>query len=150
MLGEFHEIDFSYKIKFIIEVQWVDPRLLFQNLKNDTYKNIIGIHEKLLLWTPPLIFNNSAKTTAFTIQRPVDEPSVNVYVKRSGSREAAPPSYLHEALLYKGSRNPLIMRTEYSLKVQCTYSLGYYPFDHQLCRMEVRNASNIVIMDDVI
>ena len=138
MLGEFSEIDLSYKIKFLFEVQWFDQRLSFQNLGNDTYRNIIGTDEKKQIWTPPLSFNNSDKTTSLTIDRSVDEPSVNIYVKRSGRWKVAPPSYLHEAYLYKGSENPLIMRTEYNLKVQCVYLLSFYPFDHQLCRMQVR------------
>lgn len=137
MLSEFHEIDFSYKMKFLIYVSWFDSRLLFQNLNNVTFKNIIGKEKKDLLWTPPLIFTNSEKTTMLSIERSVDEPIVNMFVKRSSSAEVAPPTYLDETYLYRGSENTLILRTEYNLKLHCIYDLTYYPFDYQMCSMQV-------------
>ena len=136
-LGEFREIEFTYKIKFKINVQWSDKRLIFQNLKNDTDRNIIGNDKMLRLWTPPLVFNNSEKTTMLKLERPVEEPTVSMFVKKVGGAEIAPPNYLDESYLYKGSENPLLMVAIYNLKVHCVYDFASYPFDHQHCETEV-------------
>ena len=136
-LSDFQEIDFSYKIKFLINVQWLDARIMFQNLDNNTFKNIIGNKKKKMLWIPPLVFNNSEKTTMFTMERPLDQPTVNIFVAKDSKGRVAGPTYLDEAYLYKGSENPLIVRTEYNLKMHCIYDLGYYPFDYQSCEMQV-------------
>ena len=144
LMSDFREIEFSYKLKFLLGVQWFDERLQFQNLRNNKFKNIIG-KEKELLWIPPLVFNNSEKTTMLTMMRPMDEPIVNMFVSKVGNGTVAPPTYLDEALIFKGSENPLSIQTIYNLKVNCIYELEFYPFDYQSCNLEVGRLYLIIV-----
>ena len=136
-ISKFLEVGNSFNIKFLISITWYDNRIKFADLKDNIFKNVIGSNFKQLLWTPPLIFNNSEDTTMLSINRDADQPIVNMFVEKEGHFEVADPSHLHEAYFYKGFENPLVLSTEYNLVLHCNYKLQDYPFDTQVCNIEV-------------
>ena len=137
-ITQFREVGQSFNINFLISVTWVDYRLTFKNLKESVHKNVIGVKQKESLWIPPLVFNNSEETTMLSIHRGLHQPIVNMFVERLGSFEVADPSFLDETYFYKGTENPLLLKTEYNMILHCNYKLEDYPFDTQICTMEVR------------
>ena len=40
-------------------MSWIDPRVVFLNLKHETYHNILPETEKRLLWYPSVTFSNT-------------------------------------------------------------------------------------------
>ena len=138
MLNNFEEIDLSYRAKFLLTLKWFDSRLTFANLKNDTFKNLVGKAKKEMLWIPTLMFNNTREHSMLSIYRDENEPIVNIFVEKSGNKNILPPSSsLDETYTYRGLENRLVLRTEYSLTFDCQYELHYYPFDTQICNMAV-------------
>lgn len=139
-ISKFREVEHSFNIKFLMKVKWFDNRLTFQNLKNNIFKNVIGVEQKHLVWIPPLIFNNSEDTHTLSINRKeTDAPLVNLLVERSQSNQydVAKSSFLDETYFYKGDENYMLLTTEYNMMLHCNYKLENYPFDTQKCSMEV-------------
>ena len=139
-ISKFLEVGNSFNMKFLIFAKWLDNRLTFRNLKDNVFKNVVGTQQKNLLWIPPLIFNNSEDTTTLSLNRQgMDDTMVNLFVERGYNNKFsfAEPSYLDETYFYKGEENLLLLTTEYNMILHCNYELEDYPFDTQLCTMDV-------------
>ena len=55
------EVDELFSVKFKVTMTWVDPRLSFLNLKNDTSMNIVAPKEANKIWYPVVMFINTRK-----------------------------------------------------------------------------------------
>ena len=56
---ELNEIDSRMKLQLELHVKWIDPRLVFANLKVGEKRNILSSEQKEKLWVPSLIFENN-------------------------------------------------------------------------------------------
>lgn len=65
-----------------------------------------------------------------------DELSV-VLVKRNNLSHPSDESALQENLYYDGNLNPFIFQRYYDLSLRCKLEFFHFPFDHQLCNIEV-------------
>ena len=138
-LSEIAEVRMSYRVKFKISLGWFDPRLKFTNLKSHFTQNVIGVNKRNSVWMPPLIFNNSAKNQIVS-----SDPNTpqRWFIDRRGEARVAPPSVLDETYFYAGSENMLIFEAEYDLIFFCKFRLECYPFDTQICTLEVSSIYN--------
>ena len=119
----------TFEVKFLLELTWKDYRIQFQNLQN---VNIINDKESQSIWIPPLVFTNSKdngilandEKTIISILK-MSEPKFNNYKE------------LRNAAIFEG-RDTLIKYTrEYQMKMICNYELQFYPFDRQICTIDV-------------
>ena len=67
----------------------------------------------------------------------VDESSSKIYVERKGTHTVGPLSEIRETHYYTGDENNLVFEAEYENKFHCSYDLHCFPFDTQVCGMEV-------------
>ena len=103
--------------------------------------------QQKLLWIPPLVFNNSDDGRMLSINPEGDgQPMMSLLIERrtDNNFDVASPSVLDETHFYKGNENLLVLSTEYNMILHCNYKLEDYPFDTQICNMEV-SLSKIVI-----
>ena len=124
------EVSMLYKTQYIVNLEWLDPRIIFFNLHNDQGLNTLVEEEKLKIWTPKLIFDNTKYKTRTT----TDKEST-VSVKREGNYTPNNWDDVDNVYRFKGSENPLMMRRVYKMEWICDYEMNWYPFDTQKCRM---------------
>ena len=55
------EVAELFSVKFKVTMTWIDPRLSFLNLKNDTSMNIVAPEEAKKIWYPVVMFINTRK-----------------------------------------------------------------------------------------
>ena len=55
------EVEELFSVKFKVTMTWIDPRLSFLNLKNDTSMNIVAPDEAMQIWYPVVMFINTRK-----------------------------------------------------------------------------------------
>ena len=121
------ELDLEYSAKLVLKMLWKDPRLSFNNLRDEDNDN--SIKGKLKeIWYPELIFLNT-NTEELTV---VDERS-QLAVRKGGQPEENPLDELLENMVYSGSENTLIMSRTYALTFSCQFDLQMFPFDKQTC-----------------
>ena len=132
-LGDFEEIKLSYRAKLELTLKWFDERLKYANLKDDLFKNMIRQNDTSSIWIPPIVFNNSETSTRIS---PNIHPSI--FVHKLGPPTTALPSILDETYFYAGSANMLVLISEFDTMYSCKFSLGCYPFDTQICTIEVK------------
>ena len=118
---------FNAKIKLIL--YWKDYRLTFTNLQPNG--NILEEKNRLSIWMPPLQFTNTPKR----ILENDDETTISVI--RTGKYVLNEINELHEARVFKGDENMMRYSRNYQKDFRCEYELAYYPFDTQICNIEI-------------
>ena len=132
-IGNFDDLTMSYSVKFVLILKWFDHHLTFANLKPNYHDNIISDANKHSIWIPPLCMNNSDGNVWVS----VDEPSSKVYIEKMEDHVVGPIEDIHETHYFAGAENNLIYEAEYENKFHCSYDLHCFPFDTQVCGMEV-------------
>jgi len=60
-----------------------------------------------------------------------------VQIKREGNPSPSPMKAVHENEIFEGAGNPILYNRPYNLELDCLFELNLYPFDFQLCTLEV-------------
>ena len=115
-----NEVEKTFQVPFRLYLSWFDDRLQYKDLAKILGMNLLTTNEKISIWSPIILFENTnAKYTTL-----VDEKT-DVQIKKTGHFQLSQdivtgnPFTLHNAKLYKGSENPLIMERYYREKFIC-------------------------------
>ena len=54
-----YEVEEIFKVQFKMTMTWRDPRLIYQNLKNDSFMNIVSPEEADGIWFPHVVSLNT-------------------------------------------------------------------------------------------
>ena len=58
-LLDISEVSEIIKIKYQLTMTWQDKRLIYLNLKKDSFLNVVAQKEALSIWTPSIVFENT-------------------------------------------------------------------------------------------
>ncbi len=94
--------------------------------------NTLSVEVRDTMWIPQIIFHNTENK-----KESVSDDQAFATIKRSGSYNLRPLSYLHNAHLYEGDENPITISRVYSEKFLCEFDMRVYPFDTQNCTVEL-------------
>ena len=53
-----NEVEGTFRTRFILRRQWLDPRLSYRNLKKESRLNLLSPSEAATIWFPMLVFEN--------------------------------------------------------------------------------------------
>jgi hypothetical protein len=134
-ISNFDEMDMTFKARFSIHLEWNDWRVTFYNLKlsRENYDHI-GTSDQQKLWLPRLIFSNSYSEAFIKF----DDLS-SVIIKRKGKPALNSVSEIHEEEVFDGDSNSFHYNRTYELEFNCNFELQKYPFDRQICHIDVSN-----------
>ena len=131
------EIEGLFTVSFKLSMTWYDPRIVYTNLKMDRDLNKLTSVEKETLWKPVIVFDNT-KDKDITLTDDRTLPMINRY----GNFSQSPSSEPEETYFFKGSENPITYSRIYNIPFICEYNMAWYPFDIQLCTMEMKPDGN--------
>ena len=132
------EIDMSIKLGFNLLLIWNDPRITFNNLREDKHTNILPDTKSESIWLLGLLFQNSFDNAKVSF----DEDSL-VYVTRQVQGEQKNKFSMPRDLVYHGSMNPINFERSYELPFKCSFKLNMYPFDKQMCEIVLQVPRNL-------
>ena len=89
-------------------MQWSDSRVTFYNLQKNSILNTLVEEEKMKIWTPSMIFDNTDQQ----VQTSMDKKSL-ISVKREGNFSRSTIDDVNNVYMYDGSENPLEMKRVY-------------------------------------
>jgi hypothetical protein len=124
------ELDFVFSASFKMALIWSDYRLLYSNLHYGEL-NIVG-DKKTIIWSPILTFIN----TEGNLQTNIDS-NTEFIIERKGQPRRNSLEDLDENLVFDGKDNPLNMKRYYSMEFGCVFDLKLFPFDDQLCLIQL-------------
>ena len=119
----------TFEVKFLLELTWKDYRIQFRNLQK---VNIINDEERQSIWIPPLVFSNSQDNGILT-----NDGKTIISILKMSEPKFNSHKELHNAAIFEGSDTLIKYTREYQMKMICNYELQFYPFDHQICTIDV-------------
>ena len=128
---EIKELEETFSIKFELSLTWFDERLTFWNLRNLTERNVLVKQDIQAIWMPQFQFTNTDHHGMLNNEDP------RISVARLGGAERTPIEDLKDSLLYRGNRNPIILKKIQSQSFICEFALRVYPFDTQNCTVNL-------------
>ena len=130
-----------FSMKFNVWLEWMDNRLQYQNLKSNTYMNIVPSELSSKLWKPTLAFvnNNEGQIVKYSKSTSVMMLVGGVHVQEPSFNQQ------NEAKVYNSNETKILMMSSHFLKFKCDYDLQYIPFDHQTCYVKVKHLQLISI-----
>ena len=129
-----NEVDSIFQVQFTLYLSWLDSRMSFNNLKNDTAQNVLSPKKKAMIWLPKLVFLNTEHRPKVSLNE-----ETQIMVKKLGGFELSTISELENIQLYSGSDNPLILSQFYNIRFLCNYEMHWVPFNIQKCTMILAN-----------
>ena len=126
------EIASIFQVQFFLHLTWLDSRLKFYNLKNDTGLNALSPMEMQQLWIPVLMFEN---TEDKPLTR-VDEKT-SITIQKQGSFSLSKLEDVENQQSFEGSENSISMTGFYNIRFICNYEMKWYPFDIQKCTLRL-------------
>ena len=122
---EINEMTSKFHANFELEGKWVDPTLLFYNLKPLTKLNDTDFDK---IWKPDLSFYNINSEEDIHIH---SHPKIIIITNHTSSY---PSNFIN---IYEGKENPLKIQTQLSTIFFCDFDMQFYPFDTQECSIEI-------------
>ena len=127
-------------LKFSIRLKWHENRAQFYNLKRKSFLNALSQKEIENMWLPLVIYDNTDQNEAVKLAEDVD---TTVTVSKEGGFTPSGIDVTDEIKIYEGNPmaltggNPVEMRQTYSKEFKCEYQLHRYPFDIQVCAIDM-------------
>ena len=135
-------IETKHKIvlQFGIKLKWYENRAQFHNLKKESTLNALNDMEIEDMWLPFIIYDNTDQKEAVRLHEDV---KTTVTVNRAGGFVRSGVDEADEIEIFEGNPksslggNYVEMRQTYSKEFQCEYQLHRYPFDIQVCSIDL-------------
>ena len=141
---DIQEVQNMISLKFKLGAAWQDSRLEYYNLKVNQKMNTLIYAESQMIWSPTILFFNT-KDNLITSN---DEKSI-IRVIRKKSGASIGPTVNEDILVYGGSDNELNMERVYEVNFICEYDMQFYPFDIQVCTVDLLMAGSAAMFIDL-
>ena len=136
-----NEVDSTFDVHFILEIQWFDPFLSFEFLKSNDYDNYLLKTDREKIWIPRIEFSEIYKIISSSRDR-----KDNVIVLRRGKpRLDAHLDHIRANDVFAGVENPLKILIERRIKFSCSFdNIKNFPFGTQKCSIlfQLEGAAN--------
>ena len=129
---DIQEVQKILALKFNMEANWKDSRLQFYNLKEDEELNTLMFSEKQQIWVPTILFSNTRDDLTST-----NDKYAFAKVIRSMNGTLLSLESNEDILEYKGSENEIKINRIYEVDFICDYNMRFYPFDIQVCTLDL-------------
>ena len=132
-----NELDMSYSCRVYVTIKWKDARLSYNNLF-DGYTTL-DKEEVNQIWKPSLMLENSLELSSITKN---EDLLIQILKQNKGTYKNV--KELYEGITYNGKMNDIILTAKFDNKFGCSYQLHDYPFDSQICTIDISSPSNII------
>ena len=132
VVQDIQEVAQYMELKFKISLQWMDARVSYYNIKLDENMNLLTLDEQLALWTPTIVFWNTKEQL-----RTVNDENTFASIRRDRNGSIIGKEINEDIEIYAGSENGITMSRVYSIQFYCEYQMAWYPFDQQICHVEM-------------
>ena len=129
-----NEIEETFYLSFNQDVSWIDPRLVYLNTKRNTALNVLSLAETNSIWTPQMVFyNTKGKEESVADKRTI----MSIIPDKDFKYERTDISNNENVYMFKGSENNIMLSKTHDTSFLCQYRMAWYPFDTQVCTMDV-------------
>ena len=139
------ELEGIFQLKFTLISTWFDKRLTYKNLQKDENINLIGNPEKI--WRPEYILVN---TDSDEDKQSHGGQSTYLIIPDFHSKYLSDHTQSKKSYYFPGDKNSIKKIETYKAAFECEYDMRRYPFDIQICYMEIMVAGNRDMFIDLV
>ena len=121
LVQDIQEVAQYVELKFKVNMQWKDARVMYYNIKTDEKMNSLSLDEQLALWTPTVVFWNIKNQL-----RTVNDKNTFASIKREASGSIIDKAANEDIETFIGSDNGITISRVYSIKFYCEYQMAPY------------------------
>ena len=132
VVQDIQEVAQYFELKFKVNMQWKDARVVFYNIKTDEKMNSLSLYEQLSVWTPTVVFWNTKNQL-----RTLNDKNTFASIKREATGSIIDKAANEDIETFSGSENGITISRVYSVQFFCEYQMAWYPFDQQTCQVEM-------------
>ena len=135
------EVDSTFDLHFILEIQWSHHFISFEFLKSNDYHNFLLKTLKENMWIPKVEFSEIAEV----IQSSRNDNDNVIVLRRGKPRLDTHLDSVRSSEVYTGQENPMKILIERRIKFSCSFdSIKNFPFGRQKCSLKFQlvEASN--------
>ena len=114
---------------------WFNPHLQYFNLNQNQNKNQLSEKEKNMIWIPWTVFHNTRHVN--DIRNTDQQPTINIVPNPEFHFRRSDKTFSENARIFDGSLNYLNYTKEIFVSSICNFDMTWYPFDLQVCRLEL-------------
>ena len=137
-LASFDPVESSFQSKFSVLLKWRDSRLQYINLRQASGVNSLGPSEIENIWFPHFTFENTNNKLNSLI-----DSKARLFINKNGSGQLSSIENTENEYLYDGNSNYIQYQRFYSLLLECDFDLRWYPFDFQVCSIDIKPTSDL-------
>ena len=130
------ELNMKFSSRVTITIKWKDVRLFFKNLGG---QDNLAEEEVNAIWKPPLILSNS-----LNLESVLKNEYLLVTIQQLIPGKPNNEKQLYEGTTHDGNENDLIMSAKVDTDFSCSYDLHSYPFDTQICTIDISSPDNLI------
>ena len=139
---EINEKEGFFRCKISMTRKWIDQKVTFLNIQNETELNAINPEDRSLLWKPWTIAENIEDRGKYA---ETDELQVWTVVPNSNYIfTRAENSFLHNTYFFDGASNMISYKMSLTVEWLCDFQMDWFPFVTQSCTMEFLPAEKSV------
>ena len=128
------EIGGTFSVSFDQDAEWIDPRLVYHNIKRNTDLNVLSSKERGAIWTPKIVFYNTEEKE----ESEADKKTIlSIVPSKEFSHDRTDMNSHENIYVFKGLENPIKLSKTHNIAFLCKYRMAWYPFDTQVCTMDV-------------
>ena len=129
-----NEIDQLIYISYELIMEWIDPRLEYNNIKENIDLNVMSLSETEAIWVPRLKFHNTRSAQETQLDKKV---VTKIIPSESFTYQKGDMSMKNNKYIFLGHENSIFMSRSYDTYFLCKYDMASYPFDTQICSMDL-------------
>ena len=124
-----------FTAKFTIIRKWRNSQLTYQNLKRNPIKNKLSTNDFGRMWKPYVIFQNIRHRDDYKKTDVLDV--LTIIPNQEFNFELSDRTQFRNKRLFKGDENIIDFQQQWSVRWVCNFDMHWYPFDNQICTMEM-------------
>lgn len=123
--------DLQFKIQALLQLRYVDPRLVFKEVAPNRTKSIVGEDDlRKQLWVPHVFFANERWVDCCLFQKPEFNWNFFNFIRDS----AILGTHEKDILTSISPDGTVIISTRIQATLYCSMNLRKFPFDQQTCQ----------------
>ena len=96
------------------------------------------------IWLPRVVYDNTDQKEVTRLGMDWEWTTTVAVTREEENPESSQPYEVDETEYFQGAHNTLTMNQTYTWEFQCKYELQRYPFDTQVCGIQIYKMSQIL------
>ena len=132
---DIHENEGFFTAKMTLFRKWRNSQLTYQNLKRDPIKNKMSTDDIERMWKPYFVFENIRHNDDY--KRTNERDFMTIIPGQEFPFKSSDKTNFRKTRLFRGDENFIDFQRQSTTRWVCDFDMRWYPFDNQICTMEI-------------